>query len=181
MHQAIIPNSPAYKAWLIGHLLTLPIPYPVLLPVCSSTQGLNHPIVHSVWIIDHARLALFSNHPSPLPFTHCLLPYAVHLPIQQQMELSCVCSRQKLTAQCSAELFDEEVGMAESIDFQIRMKNACTQEIGTFCRNVPHGHARVIRSTHPLLITPHCSPLQCFFFFFFPFLFFCLLLHCQCM
>lgn len=53
--------------------------------------------------------------------------------------------RQDLTAQCSAELFDEEVGMAESIDFQIRMKTTCKAEIKTFCRNVPHGHARVIR------------------------------------
>lgn len=36
--------------------------------------------------------------------------------------------------------------MAESIDFQIRMKTTCKAEIKTFCRNVPHGHARVIRS-----------------------------------
>lgn len=36
--------------------------------------------------------------------------------------------------------------MAESIDFQIPMKAACTREIGSFCTNVPHGHARVIRS-----------------------------------
>lgn len=40
--------------------------------------------------------------------------------------------------------------MAESIDFQIRMKTTCKAEIKTFCRNVPHGHARVIRSaSHP--------------------------------
>ena len=56
-----------------------------------------------------------------------------------------VYSRRDLSAQCSAQLFDEEVGMAESIDFQIPMKTACRQEIGTFCKDVPHGHARVIR------------------------------------
>ena len=45
--------------------------------------------------------------------------------------------------------------MAESIDFQIRMKAACKQEIGTFCKSVPHGHARVIMSA-PQLVAPHC-------------------------
>ena len=57
----------------------------------------------------------------------------------------CVCSRQDLSAQCSAQLFDEEVDMAESIDFQIPMKAACRREISSFCKDVPHGHARVIR------------------------------------
>lgn len=54
-------------------------------------------------------------------------------------------SRQDLSAQCSAQLFDEEVDMAESIDFQIPMKTACRREISSFCKDVPHGHARVIR------------------------------------
>jgi len=66
----------------------------------------------------------------------------------------CVCSRQDLSAQCSAQLFDEEVDMAESIDFQIPMKAACRREISTFCKNVPHGHARVIRFDVPAL---NCS------------------------
>ncbi len=57
-----------------------------------------------------------------------------------------VCRQQDLSQQCSAQLFDEEVNMAESIDFQIPMKTACRREISTFCKNVPHGHARVIRS-----------------------------------
>lgn len=35
--------------------------------------------------------------------------------------------------------------MAESIDFQIPMKAACTREMASFCEHVPHGHARVIR------------------------------------
>ncbi len=61
----------------------------------------------------------------------------------------CVCSRQDLSAQCSAQLFDEEVDMAESIDFQIPMKAACRREISSFCKDVPHGHARVIRFAAP--------------------------------
>ena len=59
--------------------------------------------------------------------------------------LLCPCSRQLLSSQCSAQLFDEEVDMAESIDFQIPMKTACSREIKLYCENVPHGHARVIR------------------------------------
>lgn len=53
--------------------------------------------------------------------------------------------RDQLSQLCSAQLFDEEVDMAESIDFQIPMKAACTREMGTLCKDVPHGHARVIR------------------------------------
>lgn len=47
--------------------------------------------------------------------------------------------------------------MAESIDFQIPMKTACRREISGFCKDVPHGHARVIRSaTPPPLPAPSC-------------------------
>jgi len=35
--------------------------------------------------------------------------------------------------------------MAEDIDFKYPMRKACAWEISTFCPNVPHGHARVIR------------------------------------
>jgi hypothetical protein len=35
--------------------------------------------------------------------------------------------------------------MAEDIDFKYPMRKACAWEISTFCQNVPHGHARVIR------------------------------------
>lgn len=35
--------------------------------------------------------------------------------------------------------------MAEDIDFKYPMKKACAYEIATFCKDVPHGHARVIR------------------------------------
>ena len=35
--------------------------------------------------------------------------------------------------------------MAESIDFQFPMKKACAWEISSFCKDVPSGHARVMR------------------------------------
>ena len=35
--------------------------------------------------------------------------------------------------------------MAEDIDFKYPMKKACAWEISTFCKDVPHGHARVVR------------------------------------
>ena len=35
--------------------------------------------------------------------------------------------------------------MAEDIDFKFPMKQSCTAEIGHFCADVPHGHARVVR------------------------------------
>ena len=35
--------------------------------------------------------------------------------------------------------------MAEDIDFKFPMKQSCTAEIGRFCADVPHGHARVVR------------------------------------
>lgn len=35
--------------------------------------------------------------------------------------------------------------MAEDIDFKFPMKQSCTAEIGRFCAEVPHGHARVVR------------------------------------
>ena len=38
-----------------------------------------------------------------------------------------------------------QVRMAEDIDFKYPMKKACAWEISTFCKDVPHGHARVVR------------------------------------
>lgn len=46
---------------------------------------------------------------------------------------------------CRATLFDEEVRFSENIDFQYPMKSACTKEIQRFCKDIPHGNARVIR------------------------------------
>lgn len=53
--------------------------------------------------------------------------------------------RDLLREECRATLFDHEVRMSESIDFNLPMKKACTAEIGKFCADVPSGHARVIR------------------------------------
>lgn len=55
------------------------------------------------------------------------------------------CRREDLSYECSATLFDQEVDMAESIDFQFPMKKNCSTAIEKFCKDVPHGHARVIR------------------------------------
>lgn len=54
-------------------------------------------------------------------------------------------SRDKLSPVCRATLFDEEVRFSENIDFQYPMKNACTREIGQYCKGIPHGDAKVIR------------------------------------
>ena len=46
------------------------------------------------------------------------------------------CRRQELSYECKATLFDQEVRMAENIDFQFPMKKACSQDIQV---NVPSG------------------------------------------
>lgn len=38
-----------------------------------------------------------------------------------------------------------QVALSHSIDFQVPMKQACTRELGLFCRGVPHEEARAIR------------------------------------
>ena len=53
--------------------------------------------------------------------------------------------RDKLSSSCRATLFDEEVRFSENIDFQYPMKKACEKEVQVFCKDVPHGNARVIR------------------------------------
>jgi len=53
--------------------------------------------------------------------------------------------RQNLGQRCAAALFDHEVKMAEDIDFKYPMRKACAWEISKFCKNIPHGHARVVR------------------------------------
>eukprot|EP00878_Enallax_costatus_P020866 GHUV01022075.1.p1 GENE.GHUV01022075.1~~GHUV01022075.1.p1 ORF type:complete len:715 (+),score=210.45 GHUV01022075.1:1362-3506(+) len=54
-------------------------------------------------------------------------------------------NRDKLSGVCRATLFDEEVRFSENIDFQFPMKQACLQEIEMYCKDIPHGNARVIR------------------------------------
>ncbi|KAL4439883.1 hypothetical protein ABPG75_002884 [Micractinium tetrahymenae] len=53
--------------------------------------------------------------------------------------------RGKLSSQCAAKLFDTEVAMAENIDFNWPLKEACTKEIKKHCGGVEHGRGRVIR------------------------------------
>lgn len=53
--------------------------------------------------------------------------------------------REDLSYECRATLFDQEVRMAEDIDFQYPMKRACASEIEKFCQGTQNGHARVIR------------------------------------
>lgn len=53
--------------------------------------------------------------------------------------------RTNLGKGCAAALFDHEVKMAEDIDFKYPLRKACAWEISSFCKDVPHGHARVIR------------------------------------
>lgn len=60
-------------------------------------------------------------------------------------ELLSTCRRLELSYECKATLFDQEVRMAENIDFQFPMKQACSADIQRFCKDVQHGHAKVIR------------------------------------
>eukprot|EP00238_Polyblepharides_amylifera_P013095 CAMPEP_0196572234 /NCGR_PEP_ID=MMETSP1081-20130531/2305_1 /TAXON_ID=36882 /ORGANISM="Pyramimonas amylifera, Strain CCMP720" /LENGTH=880 /DNA_ID=CAMNT_0041889479 /DNA_START=135 /DNA_END=2777 /DNA_ORIENTATION=+ len=54
-------------------------------------------------------------------------------------------NRNQLAYECRATLFDQEVRLAEDIDFKYPMKKACTKETELFCKDIPHGHARVIK------------------------------------
>jgi len=53
--------------------------------------------------------------------------------------------RNSLGSKCRATLFDEEMRFSQNIDFQYPMRKACKLEISLFCKDVPHGEARVIR------------------------------------
>ena len=53
--------------------------------------------------------------------------------------------RDKLSSRCRAVLFDEEVRFSQNIDFQYPMRKACTKEMALYCKDVPHGEARVIK------------------------------------
>eukprot|EP00271_Cylindrocystis_brebissonii_P014317 TRINITY_DN3562_c0_g8_i1.p1 TRINITY_DN3562_c0_g8~~TRINITY_DN3562_c0_g8_i1.p1 ORF type:complete len:1638 (-),score=492.31 TRINITY_DN3562_c0_g8_i1:1373-6286(-) len=53
--------------------------------------------------------------------------------------------RDQLKESCRAALFDQEVRMAEDIDFKFAMKTACEVERKRFCKGVPSGNAAVIR------------------------------------
>lgn len=64
---------------------------------------------------------------------------------QQSSDRIVYCRREDLSYECRATLFDQEVNMSENIDFQFPMKKACNAAITSFCKDLPHGHARVIR------------------------------------
>jgi Golgi apparatus protein 1 len=52
--------------------------------------------------------------------------------------------REKLSYECRATLFDQEVRFAESLDFHQPMKKACAAEATKWCKDVPEGHMRLI-------------------------------------
>ncbi len=54
-------------------------------------------------------------------------------------------SREQLSFECRAALFDQEQDMAEDIDFKFPLRAACASEIPAFCKDVRHGHARIVR------------------------------------
>jgi hypothetical protein len=62
--------------------------------------------------------------------------------------------RNSLQQKCAAAMFDHEVRMAEDIDFKYPMKRSCAWEISSFCKNLPHGHARIIRCLEQQLEHP---------------------------
>lgn len=66
--------------------------------------------------------------------------------------------RKDLSYECKATLFDQEVRMAESIDFQYPMKKACNEAITRFCKDVPRGRARVMRCLQDNLDNPAMPP-----------------------
>jgi len=53
--------------------------------------------------------------------------------------------RESLSFECRATLFDQEVRMSESLDFQYPMKKACKAELKQFCKDVPSGNALQIK------------------------------------
>lgn len=54
-------------------------------------------------------------------------------------------ARAQLSSGCSTALFDHEVMISESIDFNHPLKQACLTEMEDTCDGIPHGDARVIR------------------------------------
>ncbi|KAF5838865.1 hypothetical protein DUNSADRAFT_2034 [Dunaliella salina] len=53
--------------------------------------------------------------------------------------------RKSLQQKCAAALFDHEVRISEDIDFNSVMKKTCAWEINQLCKDLPHGHGRIIR------------------------------------
>lgn len=72
----------------------------------------------------------------------------------QGKNLCPACRRLELSYECKATLFDQEVRMAENIDFQFPMKQACSKDIQRYCKNVQSGHAKIIRCLEDNLDQP---------------------------
>jgi Golgi apparatus protein 1 len=62
-------------------------------------------------------------------------------------------SREQLTYECRATLFDQEVRLAEDIDFQFPLKKACAGEIPRFCKV---GRTHDAHHTNSILTTQTC-------------------------
>jgi Golgi apparatus protein 1 len=65
--------------------------------------------------------------------------------------------REELSYECRATLFDQEVRFAEDMDFKYPLKKACSSEAKMFCKDIPHGHARVIRCLQQKVDDPEMS------------------------
>lgn len=90
----------------------------------------------------HIDTTTWGRHPHHLPcpfITHCTLQGSARV-------IRCLQDhRTNLSQKCAAALFDHEVKMAEDIDFKYPMRKACAWEISKMCKDVPKGHARVVR------------------------------------
>ncbi|KAF5829593.1 hypothetical protein DUNSADRAFT_15858 [Dunaliella salina] len=53
--------------------------------------------------------------------------------------------RSSLNTKCAAALFDHEVHISEDIDFNHQLKKTCAYEVSELCKEMPHGHGRIIR------------------------------------
>eukprot|EP01024_Parvocaulis_polyphysoides_P049908 TRINITY_DN4859_c0_g2_i4.p1 TRINITY_DN4859_c0_g2~~TRINITY_DN4859_c0_g2_i4.p1 ORF type:complete len:703 (+),score=133.40 TRINITY_DN4859_c0_g2_i4:438-2546(+) len=72
--------------------------------------------------------------------------YCADIPAGSARVIHCLQdNRKKLSPVCKATLFDQEVKMAEDIDFKYKLKSECNAEISRFCADTPSGNGRVIR------------------------------------
>eukprot|EP00850_Spirogloea_muscicola_P000097 SM000001S04499 [mRNA] locus=s1:550290:556763:- [translate_table: standard] len=53
--------------------------------------------------------------------------------------------KDQLALTCQSVLFEQEMRMAEDIDFKLPMKQACAMEIKDICKDIEQGHGRVIK------------------------------------
>eukprot|EP01025_Chloroclados_australasicus_P017425 TRINITY_DN188_c0_g2_i1.p1 TRINITY_DN188_c0_g2~~TRINITY_DN188_c0_g2_i1.p1 ORF type:complete len:924 (-),score=69.62 TRINITY_DN188_c0_g2_i1:353-2872(-) len=72
--------------------------------------------------------------------------YCSEIPVGSARVIHCLQeNRKKLSSVCKATLFDQEVKMAEDIDFKFVLKQQCSAEIARFCSGVPNGKGRIIK------------------------------------